>query len=209
MYQSEPRKELREVVAEPDRLMMSVEDYLTLDRASVEARYEYIDGYVYMLAGGTADHSTMSINLTSLLHSLLRSSPCRVYNSDLKVRLSQRRFVYPDASVSCDQRDRGSIDIVQFPRLIVEVLSSSTEAYDRGRKFAYYRACPTVQEYVLVDTQQQAVEVYRRQADTLWTLHPFGPGDQVELASLSLSFPIAALYENVELPEDTSDNALM
>jgi Uma2 family endonuclease len=207
MYQSEPRKELREVVAEPDRLMMSVEDYLTLDRASVEARYEYIDGYVYMLAGGTADHSTMSINLTSLLHSLLRSSPCRVYNSDLKVRLSQRRFVYPDASVSCDQRDRGSIDIVQFPRHIVEVLSSSTEAYDRGRKFAYYRACPTVQEYVLVDTQQQAVEVYRRQADTLWTLHPFGPGDQVELASLSLSFPIAALYENVELPEDTPDNS--
>jgi Uma2 family endonuclease len=207
MHQSEPRKELKEVVAEPDRLMMSVEDYLTLDRASVEARYEYIDGSVYMLAGGTADHSTISINLTSLLHSLLRSSQCRVYNSDLKVRLSQRRFVYPDASVSCDQRDRGSIDIVQFPRLIVEVLSSSTEAYDRGRKFAYYRACPTVQEYILVDPQRQAVEVYRRQADTLWTLHPFGPGDRVELASLNLSFPIAALYENVELPEDTPDNS--
>ena len=121
------------MVAEPDRLMMSVEDYLTLDRSSVEARYEFVDGYVYMLAGGTADHSTISINLTSLL----RSSPCRIYNSDLKVRLSQRRFVYPDASVSCDQRDRGSSDTVQFPHLIVEVLSSSTEAYDRGRKFAY------------------------------------------------------------------------
>ena len=197
------------MVAEPDRLMMSVEDYLTLDRSSVEARYEFIDGYVYLLAGGTADHSTISINMTSLLHSLLRSSPCRVYNSDLKVRLSQRRFVYPDASVSCDQRDRGSIDIVQFPRLIVEVLSSSTEAYDRGRKFAYYRACPTVQEYVLIDTQQQAVEVYRRQSDTLWTLHPFGPGDLVDLASLSLSFSIAALYENVELQEDTSNNSSM
>jgi Uma2 family endonuclease len=193
----------------PDRLMMNVEDYLTLDRTSIEARYEYFDGYVYRLAGGTADHSTISIYLTSLLHSLLRSSQCRVYNSDLKVRFSQRRFVYPDASVSCDQRDRGSIDIVQFPHLIVEVLSSSTEAYDRGRKFAYYRACPTVQEYVLVDTQQQAVEVYRRQADTLWTLHPFGPGDQVELASLNLSFPISALYEDVELQEDTLDNSSM
>jgi Uma2 family endonuclease len=89
----------------------------------------------------------------------------------------------------------------------VEVLSSSTEAYDRGRKFAYYRACPMVQEYVLVDTQRQAVEVYRRKTDTLWTLHPFGPGDQVELASLNLSFPIAALYENVALPEDTLDNS--
>jgi Uma2 family endonuclease len=189
--------------------MMSVENYLKLDRTSVEVRYEYVDGYVYMLAGGTADHSTMSINLTSLLHSLLRSSPCRVYNSDLKVRLSQRRFVYPDASVSCDQRDRGSIDIVQFPRLIVEVLSSNTEAYDRGRKFAYYRACSTVQEYVLVDTQQQAVEVYRRQAGPLWTLHPFGSGDQVELASLSLSFPIEALHENIVLLEDMSDGSSM
>src|SRR5207342_470144 len=98
-------KELKEVVAEPDRLMMSVEDYLTLDRTSTEARYEYVDGYVYMLAGVTADHSTISINLTSILHSLLRGNPCRVYNSDLKVRLSQRRIVYPDATVSCDQRD--------------------------------------------------------------------------------------------------------
>ena len=195
------------MVAEPDRLMMSVEDYLTLDRTSVEARYEYIDGYVSMLAGATADHSSISINLTSLLHSLLRSSHCRVYNSDLKVRLSQKRYVYPDASVSCDQRDRGSSDTVQFPRLIVEVLSSSTEAYDRGRKFAYYRACPTIQEYVLIDTQRQAVEVYRRQSDTLWALHPFGPGDQVELASLSLSFPITALYEDVILPEDIPDGS--
>jgi Uma2 family endonuclease len=196
------------VVAEPERLLMSVEDYLTLDRNSVEARYEFIDGYVYLLAGGTADHSTIGINLTSLLHSLLRGNPCRVYNSDLRVRLSQRRYVYPDASVSCDPRDRGPVDTVQFPCLIVEVLSSSTEAYDRGRKFAYYRACPTVQEYVLVDTQRQAVEVYRRKADTFWTLHPFGPGDQVKLASLSLSFPIAALYENVVLPEDTPDSSL-
>ena len=190
------------MVAEPERLMMSVEDYLTLDRSSTGARYEYIDGYVYMLAGGTADHSSTSINLTSLLHSLLRNSHCRVYNSGLKVRLSHTRYVYPDASVSCDQRDRGSIDTVQFPRLVVEVLSSSTEAYDRGRKFAFYRACPTVQEYVLIDTQHQAVEVYRRQSDTLWTLHPFGPGDQVELASLSLSFPIAVLYEGIDLQED-------
>src|SRR5215469_16243444 len=202
MRQFKPREEFREVVAEPERWMMSVEDYLTLDRSSTEARYEYIDGYVYMLAGGTADHSAISINLTSLLHNQLRNSHCRVYNSDLKVRLPHNRYVYPDASVSCDQRDRGSIDIVQFPRLIVEVLSSSTEAYDRGRKFAYYRSCSTVQEYVLIDTQRQAVEVYRRQSDILWTLHPFGPGDQVELASLNLSFPIAEHYDGIGLQED-------
>jgi len=78
-----------------------------------------------------------------------------------------------------------------------------------GRKFAFYRACRMVLEYVLVDTQRQAVEVYRRQSDTLWTLHPFGPGDQVELASLSLSFPIAALYEDIGLQEDPLDSSSM
>ena len=102
------------MVAEPDRLMMSVEDYLTLDRTSVEVRYEYIDGYVYMLAGGTADHSTISINLTSLLHSLLRSSPCRVYNSDVKVQLTETRYVYPDVSVGCDERDRLNDDVSRW-----------------------------------------------------------------------------------------------
>ena len=204
---SKPRKEHREMVAEPHRLVMSVEEYLALDRTSVEARYEFIDGYVYMMAGGSADHSTISINVTSLLHSLLRGSSCRVYNSDLRVRLPKTRYVYPDASVSCDPRDRGPIDIVQYPRLIVEVLSPSTEAYDRGKKFAYYRTCPTLQEYVLVDTQRQAVEVFGRQADTLWTLHLFGPGDQVELVSISVSFSFDALYENIAFPEGTPDRA--
>src|SRR5256886_17630316 len=107
MYQSESRKELREVVAEPDRLMMSVEDYLTLDRTSAEARYEYIDGYVYMLAGGNCDHSSISINLTGLVHILLCSSHFPVYNSNFKGCPSQNRYVYPHASVSSGQRGSG------------------------------------------------------------------------------------------------------
>src|SRR5205807_4906161 len=133
---------------------------------------------------------------------------CRVYNSDARVQLYEKRYVYPDASVSCDERDRGTGDTISSPRTVVEVLSPSTEAYDRGRKFIYYRSCPTIEEYVLVDTQRQAVDVYRRATNTLWTLHIFGPHDQVELASLKISFPIAALYENVTLPEDTSDGSL-
>jgi Uma2 family endonuclease len=187
---------------------MSVEDYFTLDRSSIEARYEYIDGYATMMSGGTADHSTISINVTSLLRTLLRGGPCRVYNSDMRVRLSETRYVYPDASVSCNEHDRGTIETVLFPRLIVEVLSPSTEAYDRGRKFGYYRACPTVEEYVLIDTQLSAVDVYRRASAALWTFHPFGPGDQIELACLNVAFPISALYENVTLPEGTPDNPL-
>jgi Uma2 family endonuclease len=193
------------MVAQPHRTLMSVEDYLTLDRDSVDARYEYIDGYAYMMSGGTLNHSAISINDTSLLRSLLRNRSCRVYNSDARVLLSAMRYVYPDATVSCDERDRGTGDIIHFPRLIIEVLSPGTEAYDRGQKFIYYRSCPTIMEYVLVDTQNQAIDVYRRASANLWTLHLFGPGDQVEFASINISFPIADLYEGIVLPEDTEN----
>jgi Uma2 family endonuclease len=194
------------MVAVSRRSSMSVDEYLALDRSSLEACYEYIDGHAYMLAGDTANHSAISFNITSAIHSRLRD-PCRIYNSDLRVRLSETRYVYPDASVSCDPRDRGQVDIVQYPRLIVEVLSPGTEAYDRGRKFSYYRACPTLQEYVLVDTQHQAIEVYRRETDTLWALRPFGPDDEVELASLGIRFPVAAAYRDVVLPDEEMEHS--
>ena len=195
------------MVAQPFRTLMSVEDYLILDRNSLEARYEFVDGYVHMLAGGTADHSMIGANLIGELRAALRNSPCRVFTSDMRVRLSRRRYFYPDASVSCDARDRGTTDTLQYPTLVVEVLSQSTEAYDRGEKFNLYRAYPTIQEYVLVNTRRQAVEVYRRASENLWTLHFFEPGDQVKLESLSISIPIAAIYEHIDLPEDRPDDA--
>lgn len=182
---------------------MSVAEYLALDRDSIDVRYEYIDGHVYMLAGGTIDHGTISANLIGILYQQLRGGPCRPFTSDVKVRISESRYVYPDATVSCDERDRGQVDTLQYPRLIVEVLSPSTEAYDRGKKFSYYRACPTIAEYVLVDSQRQAVEVYRREQDhAFWRYASFGPGEQVELASISVKFPVADLYENVALQEE-------
>lgn len=187
------------MVAQPGRVPMSVEEYLELDRNSFEIRYEYIDGYASMLAGGTADHSTIKQNIASLMRSQLRGSPCRVYDADMKVRLSESRYVFPDVSITCDPRDRGKIDIVQSPRVIVEALSPSTEAKDRGKKFGYYRACPTIEEYVLVDTQQYGIEVYRREQPPFWKLTPFGPGDTVILASLGISFPLSNVYEDVEL----------
>jgi Uma2 family endonuclease len=190
------------MIAEPDRSLMSLEAYLALDRSSMDERYEFIDGHVYMLAGGTANHSIISANMIGELRNALRNSSCRVYTSDMRIRLSEKRYVYPDVSVSCDVHDVGTVDTLQYPRLIVEVLSPGTETYDRVKKFSYYRACPTVQEYVLVDAQRQAVEVYRRASENLWAIHFFEPGEQVELASLNVRFPLSALYENVTLPED-------
>src|SRR5947209_20231616 len=183
---------------------MSVEEYLELDRNSVDARYEYIDGVVTMLAGGTTNHSRISVNVVSLLRGALRGSPCEVFNSDLRVSISSTRYVLPDASVSCVAGDlEGENDTISSPRVIVEVLSPSTEATDRGKKFRYYQSCLSIHEYVLISTQEQAVDVYRRASDNLWTLHPFGPGDEVELKSIDVSILLEALYENVTVLTDS------
>jgi Uma2 family endonuclease len=190
------------MTALPNRLTMSIEEYLALDRNSTETRYEYIDGHVTMMAGGTLDHATISLNIASTLRGLLRGSSCRVFSSDARVRLSATRYVIPDVTVSCDGRDRGRVDVIQYPHLVVEVLSPTTEDYNRGRKFTYYRECPTIQEYVMVNTEYQAVEVCRRARNDLWSFLVSRSGEDVELASLGVHFPITAVYEDVTFPPE-------
>ncbi len=192
------------MTALPHRPVMSVEEYLHLDYNSIETRYEYIDGHVRMLAGGTPDDAKISANVIGVLYGLLEGTRCSVYTSDVRVRLSETRFVYPDVAVSCDAGDQEQGDMIQYPCLIVEVLSPSTEAYDRGRKLAYYRECPTVQEYMLVDSQRQAIEVFRREKNNLWTYHALGTDDDVELVSPGVRFPLSKLYRNVVLSEDNN-----
>jgi Uma2 family endonuclease len=195
------------MIAQPQHLKMSVEAYLALDRESQDVRYEYIDGYAYLLAGGTPVHALIAANLISEINTQLRGGPCRVYTSDAKVRISQKRYVFPDITVSCDERDHESdAEALHYPRLVIEILSPSTEAYDRGNKSSYYRACATIQEYVLVSTQKASVEVYRRTTNKLWTLYPFGRGEQIELASIGVTLPIAAIYENVRLSQEPDDS---
>jgi len=192
------------VTAMPHRTWMSVEEYFELDRNSKDARYEYIDGHVRMLAGRTLNHSTISLNIASLLLGLLRGGPCHVYNADAKVRLSESRYVLPDVSVSCDERDRGEIDVVHSPRVIIEVISPSTEGYDRGEKFAHYRKCSTIQEYVLISTQYPSIEVFKRTKNPFWTYHIFEMGDDVALISIDVHFAVTDVYENVIFPSAES-----
>ncbi len=194
------------MAADPRSQPISVEVYLKLDRDSMDARYEFIDGAVTMLAGGTVNHSRISINLVKVLDNTLSGKRCMVFNSDMRVKLSPTRFVYPDVSVSCDPRDQeqGDLDSISHPNVVIEVLSASTEAYDRIKKFSYYRACPSVQEYLLVSTQEQAVDMYQRATENLWTLHLFGPGDEIELKSLNIRFPLATIYENIILSSENT-----
>ena len=188
------------MVARPRYLRMSVAAYLALEQDSEEIRYEYIDGYAYLLAGGTPAHALIAANLIAEIKPQLRGGPCRVYTSDVKVRLSSSRYVYPDVVVSCDKNDEDpDANALEHPRLIIEILSPGTEAYDRGDKSNYYRACPSIQEYVMVSTQRQLVEVYRRVNGKLWTLYPFETDEIVEFDSIHATIPIAAIYENVRL----------
>ncbi len=191
------------MIAEPYRASMTVEEYLALDRASLDARYEYIDGVVTMMAGGTANHSRVGVNITTQLNMALQDSPCIVYNSDMRVSISATRYVYPDISVSCDIRDQedGTRDIMQHPSVIIEVLSPYTEAYDRGKKFEFYRDCSSVQEIALVSTDEQAVDLYRRASKKLWTLHPYRAGDYVEFKSINVTVAIEMFYQKVKLSQ--------
>lgn len=180
---------------------MSVEEYLALDRSSNETRYEYIDGTVRMMAGGSPDHAKIAANIIGVLYGVLEDSPCSVYTCDVRVYLSESCYVHPDVVVSCDARDQGQEDMIQHPCLIFEVLSPSTEAIDRGRKLAYYRACPSIREYVLVDAQRKSVEIFRREKQKLWTYHALGAGDEVELVSLGVSFALEKMYRKVVFVE--------
>jgi Uma2 family endonuclease len=178
--------------------VMSVEDYLILNRNSKDTRYEYLDGELRMLAGGSPDHSIIIANLTAAIKGPLKGSQCRVYNSDVQLKLSAKRYFFPDITISCDERDRNQKETISYPRVVVEVLSPTTEATDRGKKAAYYRACPTIQEYVMVDSEEIFVEVHRRE-EGRWTINTFEPGDTITLESLDIQFPIEDAYEGTSL----------
>jgi Uma2 family endonuclease len=186
----------------PQRFYATVEEYLELDRNSPDVRYEYINGRIIMMAGGSPQHSLIAANVTGILRQLLRESSCCAFNSDVKIKLPRMNYVYADASVSCDQRDFADPEFMYHPRVIVEVLSPSTEALDRGEKFESYRECPSVQEYVMVNTSRQAIEVCRREKNNFWSFQTLKLGATVELTSLGIHFPVADAYEKVVFPGD-------
>jgi Uma2 family endonuclease len=190
------------MVAEPKGRRWSVEEYLWLERTSA-VKHEFVDGTVYALAGGTRAHSRIAINAGRLLDEALDESPCRVFNSDMKVRISPRIFRYPDLAVSCDARDDSAddeeLDYISYPTLILETLSDSTAREDRTTKFAEYRTIATFCEYVLAAADRVAVHVYRRQDNDDWVPTSYVDGDEVVLESLGVRLAVRALYHKVRL----------
>jgi Uma2 family endonuclease len=176
---------------------VSPEDYLAGEKIS-PFKHEYRYGEIYAMAGASQAHVTITGNVFVLLRNHLRGSGCQPYMTDIKVMLnSSNIYYYPDIAVTCDDRDRNAAeDFIRYPRLIVEVLSPTTAAFDRGEKFADYRTCETLEEYVLINQQRVSVECFRRNSDGLWVLYPYSQGQEVQLASVNFSCPIEHIYED-------------
>jgi Uma2 family endonuclease len=186
---------------------LTVEEYFQLEEQDPGTRYEYIDGHVYAMAGGTANHDTIKSNIQRILWNLLRRSNCRAYSSDMKVYIAQTRYFHPDVTVTCDPRDRGRVQPIQSPRLVVEVLSPSTELTDRTWKLKNYCAHPTIEEYVLVDSQSLKVESYHKEQGR-WIYEAFENADDITLHSLAVHFALAEAYIDVEFEETAADTNL-
>jgi Uma2 family endonuclease len=176
-----------------------VNDYLTLDQNSQDVRYEYPEGELRMQAGGSPDHSIIGMNLAGILYNELADTPYIAYNSDMQLQLSESRYVYPDITITCDPRDQEPEDKkLHYPTVIIEVLSSSTENVDRGKKLLYYQAHPTIQDYLMIDAQSILVEVSHREKSR-WTLTRSGFQDEVEIESLGVQFLVRDAYRRTGL----------
>ncbi|MEM9953191.1 MAG: Uma2 family endonuclease [Chloroflexota bacterium] len=147
-----------------DPRRMIVEDYLEFEKTS-EIKHEYIDGYIYAMAGRTENHSLISTNLLATLHTQRRKHGCAVHTSDMRVQISESKYVYPDASIVCGEARLSLVN----PTIVIEVMSPSSEAYDRGDKFEFYRKVSSLQHYVLVSQEKPRIEGFTRQPSGLWT----------------------------------------
>ncbi|MEO0967377.1 MAG: Uma2 family endonuclease [Cyanobacteria bacterium J06639_18] len=179
---------------------LTVEEYLKAEESS-EIRYEYLGGQIFAMSGGSKEHNLITLNIAIRLRSHVRGSSCSVFMSDMKVKLelankSKSIFYYPDVVVSCNPEDQDRF-FLNYPCLIIEVLSPSTETTDRREKLVNYQSLKTLQEYVLVSQDEIKVEVYRKDPQGNWSLITLGQDDELRLDSIGATLTMAEVYEDV------------
>lgn len=180
---------------------MSAAEFLAWD-AGQTLKHEFVAGEVFAMAGGEDRNATVAGNLYIALRQHLAGSPCRVYTSDVKLRVDAADcYFYPDLMVTCSAADAADRLIKREPMLVVEVLSPSTAAYDRGDKFSAYRQLPALQEYLLVDVDGQRCDLFRKGADGLWVLHPTAGAEPLRLNSVDLAIGADVLWADIEPTE--------
>ena len=181
---------------------MTYAEYLVAEAAS-ELRHEFLDGEVWAMAGGTAEHGRLSAAVIRELGAALRGKPCSIFTSDVRIRvLATGLSSYPDVTVVCGSLETApeDEDAITNPVVLVEVLSDSTEAYDRGAKAAHYRQIPSLREYVFVSQDEQRIEVFRRVEAGRWEFLEARPGGSVELVSIGARLDASAVYANPLAP---------
>lgn len=191
-----------------EKRVYTIDEYLKLEKSS-EQRHEFIDGQIIYLseilarAGGSEWHSLIATNIAGELRNRLKGSSCRVYGSDFRIRIPRKSFfAFPDVSIICGKTeldpDSRAGQTATNPKVIVEVLSPSTEGYDRGTKFARYRELASLEEYVLVSQDTPRIEVFLRRGEGSWQFTPFAGVDAVaHLQSVKIDLPLAEAYTGV------------
>lgn len=176
------------------------DEYLVRERVA-DTKSEYYGGQIFAMAGGSPRHNSIGVNLVASLRNRLRGSPCRPFNSDQRIRISACGLTtYPDVSIICGelQMDAQDVDAIVNPRVIFEVLSKSTEGYDRGKKFDFFRQIESLDEYVLVSQEDSQVECFTRQSDGNWLLSiSKGLGGALRLSTVSVELPLVEIYEDI------------
>jgi Uma2 family endonuclease len=174
------------------------DEYLALEAQS-PVKHEYVAGSIYAMTGASLRHNVIALNIAALLRAHLRGSPCRTFMSDAKLRVAKlNSYYYPDVMVTCDARHQSispADNIVDTPRLVIEILSTSTEATDRREKLLAYRSLPSLLEYVLISQNEASIQIHRRQGDIGWQIVTLSPGDPVELSSVEILTDFATVYE--------------
>lgn len=173
--------------------------YLNWEEQQPE-KHAFYQGEVFAMVGARREHVVVSGNLYAALKQRLRGGPCQAYIADMKLHVSAMdAFFYPDVMVSCDPRDHAADRYLEHPMLLIEVLSESTAAFDRGDKFAAYRTVPELQEYVLVDVSSRRIESFRRASGSEWLFHDYRPeqGD-CRFSSLELALPFDEIFEDLD-----------
>jgi Uma2 family endonuclease len=181
------------------RSRLSPEEYLAFERSS-EQRHEFADGEIFAMSGGTREHSLVAVNIAGELRLALLDRPCEVHASDMRIKIqATKRYLYPDASVVCGPPafEDATRDTLLNPVVIVEVLSDSSEAYDRGDKFGQYRTIETLKEYVLASQKEARIEHFRRLPDGSWLLRILQRGDRVRLESIDGEIAVDRAYLKV------------
>jgi Uma2 family endonuclease len=195
------------MIADPKFSYLTPAEYLVWEEEQ-PLKYGYMDGEVYAMTGGTIPHNAIAVNWATALKNHLRGQGCKILLSDSKVGISpQGPFHYPDVMVTCDPRDKKAIQAVYHPCLIIEVLSPSTERFDRGDKFSHYRQIDTLREYVLVNSDRRNVECYRLNERGKWELTVYSVQESavspeeitIELSSVDFQCSLALVYEDIEL----------